>query len=123
MMTFYCPSCWAEVPESARICRRCGDDIAERLSQLDYADQLIAALHHPEPMTALRVAWILGERREQRAAPALAQLVRETRDPYLIEAAIRGLGKIGGDEALETLRWALSHPFRRVRAAAQRVLP
>jgi len=65
MSTFYCTNCWAEVPESAATCPRCGDDIAARQTRADFVDKLIAALRHCEPMTPVRAAWILGERREQ----------------------------------------------------------
>ena len=44
MTTFYCPNCWAEVPESATICPHCHTNISERISEADYTDKLIAAL-------------------------------------------------------------------------------
>jgi len=58
MITFYCTNCWAEVPKSATICQHCGDDIAARRARADFVDKLIAALHHPEPTTRLRAAWL-----------------------------------------------------------------
>jgi HEAT repeat protein len=121
-MTFYCTQCWSEVPGSATICPRCGDDIAARLARSDFADKLIAALHHPEPTTPIRAAWILGQRRERRAVPALIELARESPDTFIVEAAVAALGKIADLQALDTLREAVHHRSVRVRRAAQRSL-
>jgi hypothetical protein len=96
MTTFYCPNCWAEVPGSATVCPHCHTDISERISQADYADKLIAALHHKEPMTPVRAAWILGERREQKAVPALTKIVKKAKDAFLVESAVEALGKSAG---------------------------
>jgi Co/Zn/Cd efflux system component len=47
-------------------------------------------------MTPVRAAWILGERREQKAVPALTKIARKAKDPFLVESAVEALGKIGG---------------------------
>lgn len=122
MTTFYCPSCWAEIPESATVCPHCHTEISERISQADYADKLIAALRHKEPMTPVRAAWILGERREQKAVPALAKIVRKGKDAFLVESAVEALGKIGGNAASEAVRAAAHHSSLRVRVKARDVL-
>jgi HEAT repeat protein len=122
MTTFYCPNCWAEVPESATICPHCHTEISERLSQADYADKLIAALRHKEPMTPVRAAWILGERREQKAVPALAKIVKKAKDAFLVESAVEALGKIGGGAASDAVRAATQHSSLRVRVKARDVL-
>jgi HEAT repeat protein len=122
MITFYCTNCWAEVPESATICPRCGDDIVARQAQADFVDKLIGALHHPIPETAQHAAFILGQRRERRAVPALAQTICESGDLFLVEAVIEALGKIGGPEASDALREATHHRSPRLRRTAERVL-
>jgi HEAT repeat protein len=122
MTTFYCPNCWSEVPETATVCPHCHADILERITQADYADKLIAALRHKEPMTPLRAAWILGERREQKAAPALAKIVRKAKDAFLVENAVEALGKIGGRAASDAIRAATQHSSLRVRVKARDVL-
>jgi len=71
MTIFYCPNCWGEVSEQATTCPHCYEKISERISQADYIDKLIAALRHKEATTPVRAAWILGERREKKAVPAL----------------------------------------------------
>ncbi len=118
-MRFYCTNCWAEAPETAAVCPRCGDDIAARQARADFVDKLIAALRHPEPTTPIRAAWILGQRRERRAVPALIQLARESADPFIIEAAIAALARSDDERAQETVRRAATHPSPRVRRAAQ----
>jgi HEAT repeat protein len=122
MTTFYCPNCWAEVAQRASICPHCHGDISERISQADYADKLIAALSHKEPMTPVRAAWILGERHEQKAVPALAKIVRKTKDAFLAESAVEALGKIGGELATRAVRTAAKHSSLRVRVKAREVL-
>jgi HEAT repeat protein len=122
MTTFYCIQCWSEVPETAAVCPHCGDDIASRLARADYADKLIAALHHPEPTTPVRAAWVLGERQERKAVDELCRLVRRSADAFAIASAVEALGKIGDRQALETVRWAANHPSPLVRPKAERAL-
>ncbi|MGB9475740.1 MAG: HEAT repeat domain-containing protein [Candidatus Udaeobacter sp.] len=122
MTTFYCPNCWAEVPESATICPHCHTNISERISEADYTDKLIAALRHKEPMTPVRAAWILGERCEHRAVPALAKIVKKAKDAFLVESAVEALGKIGGETAAASVRAATQHSSLRVRVKAREVL-
>jgi HEAT repeat protein len=120
--TFYCPNCWAEVPEQATTCPHCYNNISERISQADYIDKLIAALRHKEPTTPLRAAWILGERGEQKAVPALIKIVRKANDAFLVESAVEALGKIGGSVAAAAVRGATQHSSLRVRVKARDVL-
>ncbi len=122
MTTFYCPNCWREVSESATICSHCHTNISERISQTDYTGKLIAALQHKEPMTPVRAAWILGQRREQEAVPALTKIVRKAKDAFLVESAVEALGKIGGSTASDAIRAAAHHSSLRVRVKARDVL-
>lgn len=92
-------------------------------SQHDYADQLIAALRHPVPTTPIIAAQVLGERREEKAVPALIKTLNSTGDAYLAEAAAEALSKIGSAEAIDAVRTALQHQFVRVRARAREALP
>jgi HEAT repeat protein len=87
-----------------------------------YVDKLIAALRHKEPMTPVRAAWILGERREEKAVPALAKIARKAKDAFLVESAVEALGQIGGDTAREPVRAAAQHSSLRVRVKAREVL-
>ncbi len=121
-MTFYCTNCWREVPQTATVCPHCGDDIAARQSRADYADKLIAALHHPEPTTPIRAAWILGQRRERRAVEPLCELARESNDSFIAESAVNALGAIGDARARETLQWAAACAQPRLRGAAREAL-
>jgi HEAT repeat protein len=122
MTTFYCPNCWAEVSEQATTCPHCYENISERISQTDYIDKLIAALRHNEPTTPVRAAWILGERREQKAVSALAKIVKKASDAFLVESAVEALGKIGGSAATAAVRPAAHHSSLRVRVKARNVL-
>jgi HEAT repeat protein len=121
-MIFYCPACWREVPELIHVCPYCKVDVERLTLEQDYAQKLIAALDHPEPTTPVRVAWILGMRKEIRAVPRLAQLARESEDPYIVEAAVEALGKIGDPTGLEAIRFAAQHGGARVHTKAQRAM-
>ena|SRR5713101_586602 len=92
------------------------------ISQADYIDKLIAALRHKEPTTSLRAAWILGERREQKAVPPLIKIVKKANDAFLVESAVEALGKIGGSAVTTAVRGATQHSSLRVRVKARDVL-
>ncbi len=121
-MTFYCPACWREVPEDVRACPHCKANLERPTLGHDYAEKLIGALDHPEPTTPVRAAWILGMRREARAVARLAQLVQESEDPYIVEAAVEALGKIGDRAGLEAVRFAAHHGGVMVREKAQHAI-
>jgi HEAT repeat protein len=87
-----------------------------------YIEKLIRALDHPEPQTPVRCAWILGQLQARAAVATLVRLVRESSDPYLLEAAVEALGKIGDSRALETLQWAIKNGALRVRQRAAAAL-
>jgi HEAT repeat protein len=118
-MTFFCTNCWAKVPESAKICPYCGDNIQARRANADYADKLLSALRHPEPTTPIRAAWVFGELRERKAVEPLIRLVHDSQDHFIVEAAVEALGKIGDERGRETIVSALSHPSPRVRRNAE----
>jgi len=104
MTTFFCPACWTATGKDVPQCRICGCDIQEYLAEKSYAQRLIEALNHPDPTTRLRVAFILGRRRESEAVPFLARKVRESRDLYIGLACLEALLEIGDEAALEELR-------------------
>jgi HEAT repeat protein len=120
-MTFYCPICWSEVPKDDRTCKNCGADLASADAR-PMLEKLCSALNHPEPETAVRAAWILGERREKRAVPQLIRVVETTSDGFLAEAAAEALGKIADPRALECLNKAAEGGPVRVRIASWNAL-
>ena len=120
-MTFYCPICWSEVSKDDGTCKSCGADLASADAR-PMLEKLCSALAHPEPETALRAAWILGERRERRAVPELIRVVETTSDGFLAEAAAEALGKIADPRALECLNKAAEDGPVRVRIASWNAL-
>jgi HEAT repeat protein len=117
-MTFFCPQCWQEIPAGAEICPHC----RARLSEEDakpFVVKLRSALHHPEPETAIRAAWILGERQEASAVRDLIHVVETSQDSFLVEAASEALGKIGDPSAIPALEQAVRTGPVRVRAASR----
>jgi HEAT repeat protein len=87
-----------------------------------YVEKLIAALEHPEAQTPVRAAWLLGELRAASGVRALLRVIEATTDPYLAEAAIEALGKIGDPAARPLLERACQTGALPVRRAARRAL-
>lgn len=81
--------------EATASCPHCGAN-QEQLGQESFVRKLIRALHHPEPETPVRAAYVLGELKAKEAVPELKQVIGNSKDPFLRAAAIRALGKIGG---------------------------
>jgi HEAT repeat protein len=119
-MTWFCPSCFADLPGQARQCPRCGADLAAADPGFEAA--LIGALRHPLHDRRLLAARILGARRVAAAVPALIAAVGDGGDPYLAAEAARALVVIGAPEGLAvTRRLAADGPVI-ARAAAREAL-
>jgi HEAT repeat protein len=88
----------------------------------DFTAKLIAALDHPEPETRARAAFILDLRREACSVEPLMRVVCRAEDPFLVEAAIEALGRIGDPRCRKVLEAALDRWTLRVRLAARQAL-
>ena len=82
---------------------------------------LIGALRDASPIVRQRVAYALGEARDEAAVEALKTAVRDEAAPVRLEA-VRALGKIGASCAAPALRLALGDQDPAVRALAASVL-
>ncbi len=121
-MRFYCPGCWSEFEEDLQVCPHCGLDIYQFWKSKDWVEKLVNALHHPEPSTPLRAAWLLGRLRDPRCVSALMEIVKETKDIYLARTAIRALGEIGGSEVVLFLRTLAQDPAKVLSEEARETL-
>ena len=119
-MNYYCPSCWSEVG-TASVCPACGTEL-QSLSGESYEDKLIRALRHPEPTVPIRVATILGELGSRTAVEPLIEVAVSGLDPYIQEAAVVALGRIGDSEALSCLTRLSREGSLRVRIAADQAI-
>ena len=119
-MRFFCPQCWSDFSEESSVCPQCGLDTVTFYEGKKYVDKLLIALDHPEPETAERAAWILGELGEERAVEKLGIIANTTPDVFLARAAAEALAKIKAPQARELLAdIARSHKARMVREAAK----
>jgi len=100
-MTYFCPSCLSELDMGYTCCPFCACDIPAFSERRDFVDKLLVALHHPEPSTPVRAAWILGRLQDERAVGPLYELARHAGDMYIRVAAIRALTAIGTKKASE----------------------
>jgi hypothetical protein len=99
-MTWFCPSCFAELPGQDRRCPRCGTDPAAVDQGFEAA--LIGALRHRLHDRRLVAAHILGARRVAAAVPALIAAAGDGDDPYLAAEAARAL--------VASARWPAAWP-------------
>lgn len=108
-MTWFCPSCFAEVAAGADRCPACGTRLD--LDERSYEEKLVAALSHPVRERRILAAELLGRLGSRRAVPRLVELAEDGEDPYLQAAAARALARI-----------APHHPLVRRLASAGPVL-
>lgn len=119
-MTYFCPSCWSEVGR-ATTCPNCGAELRD-FSRSSYEEKLISALQHLEPTVPLRAAVILGELGSLAAVEPLIDLAPSVKDPYIQEAAVEALRRIGDSRARSCLDFLSREGSVRVRAAAERAV-
>jgi HEAT repeat protein len=85
-----------------------------------HEQRLIRALYHRAPTVPIRAATILGELGSRAAVEALIEVAVASADPYIREAAVLALGRIGDARASPSLdRLRRDGPVR-VRMAARR---
>lgn len=113
--------CWKEIPGAQTVCPHCDHKISS-WDEKAFTDKLLQALSHPEPETAIRAVYLLGERRTQEAVGVLTQLFRRTPNPFLKGEVVEAIGKIGGDSVFSLLMEALHHPSFIVRGEAAKAL-
>jgi HEAT repeat protein len=97
-MTWFCPPCFAELPETAGTYLQCGADLVG--SGRDFEAALVNALRHPLHDRRLIAACVLGRRRAVTAVPALIRVAEDSSDPYLSAEATRALVAIGTADGL-----------------------
>ena len=123
IVRYYCPNCWKDFENDFQICPNCGVNLPVFLEGKDYVDNLIIALNHPERETPIRIAWILGRLRDERAVEPLINLLETTKDVYIACAAVKALGQLN---TLRTRQYlsdiAVTHPAAMVRDEAGEAL-
>ena len=118
----FCQACWAEIPNQSIICPNCGADQSQ-ISAEPFVKKLIRALHHPEPETPIRAAYVLGQLKAVEAVPALLVVVAEQSDQFIVAACIDALAEIGDAQAASPLEQLLDGtPALIVREALKKAL-
>jgi HEAT repeat protein len=119
-VTWFCPSCFAELPETAGTCLQCGAGLVG--PGRDFEAALVGGLRHPLHDRRLMAARILGRRQAVAAVPALISVVDDSRDPYLAAEAVRALVAIGTPDGLAVARHLASNGPVVAKAAARKAL-
>jgi HEAT repeat protein len=101
-VTYYCTNCWKEIKKEQAVCPHCHAE-QEQLGRETFVQKLIRALHHPEPETPIRAAYVLGELKATDAVQQLTDVLRSSPYPYIAAACAEALGKIGGTFAVMAL--------------------
>lgn len=96
-MHYFCPNCFAEIEENARICPQCQFHL-DQWDDLDYDQKLITAIHHKETFTRMRAVYFLGERKTLAAIEPLQAAFLAATDPYFKAEILAALWKIDQHE-------------------------
>jgi hypothetical protein len=122
MITYYCPSCWAEFGENVSVCPRCGYDIRS-FSDLEYEQKLMRAAFHPIPENRHMAVMALGMLRTPRALPVLGRILREEKDDiYLLFQVLKAAANIPDPRSMDLLEEGTRHSYRLVRERARQLL-
>ncbi|GAP10927.1 protein containing HEAT repeats [Bellilinea caldifistulae] len=122
MLTFYCPKCWQVVNEKEKTCPHCGFSL-EKLSNQEYDQKLLDALHHTIPERRMIAAQILGNLEIQQAVPIFKQiLASEVEDYYFLRTILISLAKIDHPERMEIIENATHHTSNLVCSFARKIL-
>jgi len=122
MVTYYCPSCWAEFHENVEICPHCGYKIGS-FDSLEYEEKLIRAAFHPVAENRYMALEALGMLHTTRALPILEKILREEKDDfYLLYQTLNVLANISDPRSTALLEEAARHSYRLVRERATQLL-
>ncbi len=122
MLTFYCPSCWEIVEQTAQRCPHCGFDLT-KFNQLAFEDKLLAALRHSVPERRIMAAQILGNIGSHRALPEFYDLVdRQEMDYFFMRAVLLAAAKIDHPDRGRILRKACEHPSELIANLAKELI-
>lgn len=119
-MKIYCPNCFEPNEVGQDRCMRCRSVL--EWAEEEYVDKLIRALGHAEPLTAVRVAEILGNFGEEKVVEALEEVLATSQDAYLLKAAVASLGRIGSTRSIKCIIALLRNSYLIVRIQAAKTL-
>lgn len=124
-MEYFCPYCFAGIPETSRICPRCQEDVQDWHGGQDYAARLVRALQHPVDQVRMGAIITLGNRADPETASALIECAYRfpglvPQNLQIIESLLQLAEPSVRYEALEKL---IDHPSHPVAERARAVLP
>ena len=114
MLQPLCPNCWEEVDGGVARCPRCHYSLVN-YTKLKYEQKLILSLRHPIPENQMMAIQLLGELKSSSALPALASMLCEEKDLFVIREIALALCRIGTRESWDLIDGLRQHPSRLVR--------
>ena len=100
-MLAFCPTCWNEITKSPTVCRKCGSIV--NLASPEYETQLLYLLSACNSTRRVEVCLLLGQQKRRAAVRRLALIVGEDPEAVVRVAALRALGEIGDDSAIDEI--------------------
>jgi HEAT repeat protein len=121
-VTYFCSQCWKEIERETKTCPFCGAE-QNLLDEESYVKKLIRSLHHPEPETPVRAAFILGKLHPEEAKMPLMETAEQGKDPHIRAAAIDALGEYDTTDVLMFLKRVKRNPKSIIeRSAAEKMI-
>jgi HEAT repeat protein len=114
-----CPKCWYELKTSPTECPNRGT--AVDLYAREYARKLVAAIPRSSAERRAKICWVLGFRGKRSSVLALVQLLHDP-DVRVRVAALRALGEIGDESAINAVEKATVSEHQAVSTVARQVL-
>lgn len=119
-MVALCSRCWSELKSTPTECPNCGTSVD--LYAREYEQKLIKAIPRASAERRAKICWVLGLRGKRSSVPALVELLREDPDVLVRVAALRALGEIGDESAINAVERATISEHRAVSVVAKQVL-
>jgi HEAT repeat protein len=119
-MLAFCPTCWNEITDSPRVCRKCGTKVD--IHSPEYQQKLLDLIPSSNATKRAEICLLLGRREMRNVVPALVSLACSDPDAIVRVAALRALDEIGDAPALHTIAKVAANEKSPVHAVAKQIL-
>lgn len=100
-MLAFCLTCWNEITNSPTVCRKCGTIV--NIDSPEYGTQLLDLLSACGSTRRVEICLLLGRQKRRTAVAQLASIADKDPEGIVRIAALRALGDIGDDPAMDEI--------------------